>query len=112
MREEVIVNKYLTGLWNRTAPVGADYISARGQLRYLQGFHIPPPGKGAYIMRPYSHTPDFLVGADALMPPPLPGRCAARVDQEIDPYKVHSNAPISFHRGCLWFAHNILYLSL
>ena len=27
------------------------------------------------------------VGRHALMPPPLPGRCAARVDQEIDPYK-------------------------
>ena len=44
------------------------------------------------------------------MPPPLKGRLW--VDQEIDPYKVHSNASISFHRGCLWFAHNILYLSL
>ena len=106
------MNKYLTGLWNRTAPVGADYISARGQLRYLQGFHKPPPGKGAYIMRPYSHTPDFLVGADAHIRPAAARPLRGRVDQEIDPYKVHSNAPISFHRGCLWFAHNILYLSL
>ena len=44
------------------------------------------------------------------MPPPLKGRLW--VDQEIYPYKVHSNASISFHRGCLWFVHNILYLSL
>ena len=35
-------------------PVGADYISARGQSRFSQAFRKTHPGTGAYLMRPYT----------------------------------------------------------
>ena len=123
--------RFAEGLWKYTAPglplrgAGARSATERCDRSALCGKLVeiaaaPTPHQQSWMensTRQGARTPgqgrqfkNSSIRHGFAMPPPLKGRLW--VDQEIDPYKVHSNASISFHRGCLWFAHNILYLSL
>ena len=52
-----------------SAPVGADYISARTRCVVIRAPVAPAAGQGAYAMRPYGEFEGRFVGADAHIGP-------------------------------------------